>query len=72
MLQQLPHFKVIRIGPNPPRPPPPHLFMPDVDAAAFPGILPQAAHCRFKLKVIMIMGVLSVLNRTILHVDCLS
>lgn len=30
MLQQLPHFEVIRFNPNPPPPPLPHLSLPDV------------------------------------------
>lgn len=34
VLQQLPHFEVIRAGPSPPPPPPPHLSLPDVDAVA--------------------------------------
>lgn len=40
MLQQLPHFKVISTAQNPPSPPIlSHLFLPDVAAVAFPGIL---------------------------------
>lgn len=49
MLQQLPHFEVIRAGPDPPPPPPPHLSLPDVDAVAV------CAHGGFIRKAIVLM-----------------